>query len=100
MDGYINSVSQDFNCALIREWSLNYGEGGYKMGGGGGWQVKIYPYKNGGGKRFSYAEEGTISFEVVLTWELGSFSHTEGGGGANSFHPLKRGGGWKSFTLP
>ena len=36
VDGYINSVSQDFNCALIREWSLITGRGGgYKMGGGG-----------------------------------------------------------------
>ena len=63
----------------IRDWSLIMGRGGgYKtgrgVGGGGGGQVKFYPYKKGGRKRFSHAEGGwgggTYSFEVVLTWEL------------------------------
>ena len=48
----------------------NYGEGGYKTGGG---HVKFYPYEKGGGggaevgKSFSHAEGGggTISFGVV-----------------------------------
>ena len=30
----------------------NYREGGYKTGGGGGLQVKFYPYKKGGQKKF------------------------------------------------
>ena len=35
----------------------NYGEGGLQNGRGGG-QVKIYPYKKGGGKSLSRAEVG------------------------------------------
>ena len=32
--------------------------GGYKMGRGGGVQVKFYPYEKGGGTSFSHAKEG------------------------------------------
>ena len=44
----------------IRDWSLIRGRGGgYKTGGGGG-QVRFYPYKKGGGggKGFSHLEGG------------------------------------------
>ena len=42
---------------------IMYGEGeGYKIGGRG--DVKLYPYKNAGGKCFSHAEGGTKRFEV------------------------------------
>ena len=34
----------------------NYGEGGYKTGGGG--HVKFYPYEKGGRVSFSHAEGG------------------------------------------
>ena len=45
--------------AQIREWSLITGSwGSYKSGGGGG-QVKFYPYKKGGTTSFSHAEGGT-----------------------------------------
>ena len=43
----------------------NYGEGGYKTGGG---HVKFYPYEKGGGKSFSHAEGGgQKKFGVVFT---------------------------------
>ena len=37
----------------------NYGEGGYKTGGG---DVKFYPYEKGGRKSFSHAEGGHNKF--------------------------------------
>ena len=40
---------------------------------------------------------GTKRFEVVLTRELISFSHTDGGGGTHCFHPLEGGGGREKF---
>ena len=45
---------------LLRDWLLITGRGwrGYKTGGGGG-QVKFYPYKKGGGGSFSHAEGGS-----------------------------------------
>ena len=53
----------------------NYGEGrGTKRyGSGGGGQVRVYPYKKGGGgKSFRPIEAagGTKSIDVVLTWAL------------------------------
>ena len=57
------------------------------MGEGGG-QVKFYPFTKGGcGKGFSHAEgEGK---EVVSTWELEVFSHSDAG--HIRFPPFKRG---------
>ena len=67
-------------------WGLvtNYGEGGYKMAGGGGeGQANFYPYKKGGGgKSFSCAEVGgggTKSFEVILIWDLEVLAIVMGG---------------------
>ena len=37
-------------CALLRDWSLITGRGGYKTGGGG--HVKFNPYEKGGRKKF------------------------------------------------
>ena len=38
--------------------------------GGGGGQVKFYPYKNGGGKSCSHAEGGGGEcVEVVIMWD-------------------------------
>ena len=52
-------------AARVRDWSLikERGRGGgYKTGGGGG-QVKFYPYeKGGGGECFSHAEGGHKTF--------------------------------------
>ena len=46
----------------------------------------------GGGQQSCSCAEGTISFEVVLTWELEVLAIVMwGGGGAKSFHPLKGG---------
>ena len=73
---------------------INYGEGGYKTGGG--------TKKGGAGKGLSHAEEGGgggggTSFEVVLTWELEVLAILNGG--TTSFHPLKGGWGAIRFTL-
>ena len=52
----------------------NYGEGGYKTGGGG--HVKFYPYeKGGGGKSLSHSKGGA---QKVLGLFLRSFSHIVG----------------------
>ena len=57
--------------------ATNYweGEGSYKTGrgrgGGGGGASDVLPLRKwNGSKRFSHAEGGTTSFEVVLTREL------------------------------
>ena len=61
-------------------------------GGGGGGQVKFYPYEKGVG--------GTKRVGVVLPWELEVLPMLEGGGRvAKSFRPLKGGGGANIFTL-
>ena len=41
---------------------------------------------------------GTKSFEVVLKWGLGSFSHSDWeGGGCKKFYPVLRGRGHNKF---
>ena len=58
------SIGFGVNKGLV----TNYGEGGYKTGGG---DVKFYPYEKGGGeggKSFSHAEGGgTKCFRVFFT---------------------------------
>ena len=58
--------------------------GGTQREGGGGGQVKFYPYeKQGGGVRGDFL----CKLEVLVIGLL------KGGGGAKSFHPLKGGRG-------
>ena len=52
-------------------------------------QVKFYPYKKGG------RQEKLKPFKFLGSFNtrVSRFSHTEGGGGAKRFHPLKKKGG-------
>ena len=79
----------------------NYWEGvGRLQNGGGGRQLKYYPYRKWGQKRFSHAEGGggTTSCGVVLTRELEVLAKLiRGGGGHKGVHPLKGGGGAKGL---
>ena len=50
-------VSTCYKLWHFGDWSLITGRGATKRQGGG-WQVKFYPYKKGGGKSFGHAESG------------------------------------------
>ena len=49
---------------MYRDWSLITGRGGGLQNGRGG-HVKFYPYEKGGGKSFSHAEGGGGAQKVL-----------------------------------
>ena len=58
--GYTVPVINDWS---LRDWSLMTGRGGATKWEGG--HVRFYPYKKGGGKRFSHAEGGGGARQVL-----------------------------------
>ena len=57
------------DSGMLRDWSLITGRGGGLQNGGGGWHVKFYPYKRGGGgKSFSHPDGGGGGAQTVLRY--------------------------------
>ena len=82
----------------FKEWSLIMGRGGYKTGGGGG-QVKFYPYEKGGAEKVLAMLKFWVSFcaEVLTILKGGTKSVHSLKGGPEKFYPDLRGGGRKMF---
>ena len=85
-------VSTCYTLWHFGDWSLIMGRGGYKTALGGRSKWSFTPSKRGGGrKNFSRVEGGHKKFWGSFSMGAWTFSHSEwrGGGGSQSFHPLK-----------